>query len=173
MKLKYSFIFVIMTSIFLLCSISYASSSANILYAETDLGGSWRYDYSFYNTSDAGESLNSVWFDFAQIATVEWLAIPSGWDSTFWGFPPIPTDYLDTNSTDTSYDIIAGNSLSGFSFTIDYHAGNIPFTAYFNGDNVISGTTSTSVVPEPASAALFIIGATTLGLRRYFKCKPV
>lgn len=164
-------------TLFLLSSVVFASPSANIVYNETNLGnGSWQYDYIFHNFSTAGESLYSVWFDFAQTSTVTGSPLPTGWDGTVWEGTN-NTDYIDSFSTSSAlpdYDIAAGSSLGGFSFTIDYRAGDIPYTAYFDtesGSSYISGTTI--IVPEPISSSLFIIGGAILGIRRCWKNKKM
>lgn len=144
------------------------SAGTRVLYTETDLGGgTWQYDYTFHNTSDATESLYSVYFYFAQSTTFNWVNIPSGWDSTLNGFTPIDTTLADTYSTGLAYDIGAGNSLGFFSFTVGYKAGDISYDAYLSGDNVVSGMTA--VVPEPVSLTLFVIGAGVLIGRRYLR----
>jgi len=141
-----------------------------MLYTETDLGGgTWQYDYTFYNSSDATESLYSVFFYFAQSTTFNWVNIPSGWDSTLSGFTPINTTLADTYSTGLAYDIGAGNSLGLFSFTVDNQIGDISYDAYLSGDNVVSGTTT--LVPEPISLTLFVMGAGVLAGRRYLRKK--
>ena len=152
-------------------SSAFAVSSANITYNETVLGGgSWQYDYIFYNMSTNNEYLYSVDLLFDQTATVTGLPLPSGWDSTIWEGEN-QTDFIFTFSASSSYDIAAGNSMSGFSFTTDYQAGDIGYNAYF--DDHAGGITNTlgttTMVPEPVSTSLFIIGAATLGFRRFRK----
>jgi hypothetical protein len=147
-----------------------ASPGSNLLYSETELeGGFWQYDYTFYNTSDAGESLYSVYFYFTQDTSFTGTSLPTGWDGIVWDGNAWTTSFADTYSTGTSYDIAAGSSLDGYSFTVDYQAGDISYDAYLSGDNVISG--STMVVPEPISFILFIVGGTVLSGRQYFRNK--
>jgi len=159
---------ILAASLLMLSSMAFASAGASILYQETDLGtGLWQYDYTFNNTSDAGESLYSVYLYFTQQASVTGSPLPTGWDGTVWAGTNT-TDVIDTFSTDPGYDILANSSLNGFSFTIDHQAGNIAYDAYFSGDNVVSGTTA-PIVPEPVSSILFLTGGAVFGGRTYWK----
>jgi hypothetical protein len=140
-------------------SLALGAPNANLLYTETNLGGGfWQYDYIFYNTSTL-ESLYSVYFYFTQDTSFTGTSLPTGWSGIVWDGNTWTTNFADTYSTGTSYDINAGNSLSGYSFTVDYQAGDISYDAFFSGDNVVSGTTA--VTPEPISSTLFIVGGVT------------
>ncbi|MBI4849713.1 MAG: hypothetical protein HY808_14280 [Nitrospirae bacterium] len=152
--------------ILLMASIASAVPGANFVYNETNIGGSWQYDYTFYNTSTEGESLYEVFFYFTQDVTVTGTSIPAGWDGLPWTGTNT-TSYLNAYSTDFPNDIAAGGSLGGFKFTTDIQVGNISYDANLSGDNVISGTTA--VAPEPVSSFLFIAGGITLIFRRYVK----
>ena len=51
--------------ILLMASIALAVPGVIVVYDETDLGGgSWQYDYTFYNTSTEGEALHEMYFYF-------------------------------------------------------------------------------------------------------------
>jgi len=154
---------------------AFAAANSSILYTEKSLGnGLWQYDYIFNNTSTT-ESLYSVYFYFAQETSFTGTAQPSGWNGIVWDGDTWITDFADIYSTGSSFDIPAGNSLSGFSFTVDYQAGNIPYDVFFNGDIVVSGTTAPmpAVVPEPVNSTLFIIGGTLLTGIRYLRRKKI
>ncbi len=127
--------------ILLMASIASAVPEAFIAYNETDLGGSWQYNYTIYNTSTEGEALHEVFFYFTQDATVTGTSLAAGWHGLPWtGTNTI--SYLNTYSTDITYDIISGHALDEFSFTVDHRAGNIFYVAYFSGDKQITGTTT-------------------------------
>ena len=162
---------VMASMLFMASAIALATPNASIVYTETALGGGlWQYDYTFNNTSTT-ESLFSLYFYFDPSATFDWKNIPSGWDSALNGFTPFNTSFADTYSTGFAHDIAAGNSLGGFRFTVDYQAGNISYDAYLSGDNVVSGNTVATVVPEPVSSILFLTGGAALGLRSYVRRK--
>jgi hypothetical protein len=171
MKQRNLLMAIIASSILAISSITFASPGASILYQESDLGnGLWSYDYTFNNISDNNEYLYSVWLDFSRSVTVTGLALPIGWSGTVWNGTNT-TVYLETSSTALSYDIASGNSKSGFGFTINYQAGNNPYTAYFDdhagNTSFTSGTTA--LAPEPLSFILFLSGGVMLTVRNYLK----
>jgi hypothetical protein len=125
-----------------------AAPDANILYVETDLGnGLWKYDYTFYNTSGSGGvTLYSVFFDFNQSTSFTGISLPTGWAGAIWPFTTMTIDTADTYSTHPMFDIGAGNCLSGFSFTVDFQAGDTDYAAFFdvppNKRETVEGITS-------------------------------
>ncbi len=149
-----------------------ATPSANISYRETTLGsGLWQYDYTFFNTSNNNEYLYSVDLLFGQTHTVTGLPLPSGWNSTIWEGEH-ETDFMVSFSTNISFDIAAGSSLSGFSFTVDYQLRDIAYSAdYDDHQGGIFSTSGYTVTPEPLSAVLFFSGSIPLIIRRYLKNK--
>ncbi|MBI5049290.1 MAG: hypothetical protein HZC11_00050 [Nitrospirae bacterium] len=166
------FITVFAVSMFLFAAMAFAVPSADILYYETELesGLLWQYDYTFYNTTAGSEYLYSVWFDFDGDHEFTGLPLPTGWDGIA-GEPTTSFAMVFAMDPMGSDDIAPGNSLSGFSFVIDYQAGNIPYTAYFSdhegGYSSLAGTTA--LAPEPISSILFLTGGAALAVRRYLK----
>ncbi len=169
---KFLLLIINTASLFLVSSLAFTSPGANIVYNETDLGGGlWQYDYSFHNTSSNNEYLYSVDLLFNQWATVNGLPLPTGWDSTVWEGTNY-TNFIVSFSTNTGYDIAAGDLLSGFSFKIDHQAGSIPYNAYFDDhQGGISNTSGYTVTPEPVSSILFFTGGAIFIVRNYLRRK--
>ncbi|RJQ54727.1 MAG: PEP-CTERM sorting domain-containing protein [Nitrospiraceae bacterium] len=156
------------TVILLTASIALAVPGANFVYNETDLGGTWQYDYTFFNTSTEGEFLYEVFLFLPQEMDVTGLSLPTGWDGNPWAGENA-TSFLNAFSTEIPYDIAAGSSLGGFSFITGSQIGNISYEANLSGDNVISGTTV--VVPEPVSVILFVAGGAVLAAGKFVRRK--
>lgn len=163
---------IIAAAVFLFSSMAMAeyAPGASLLYYETDLGGGlWQYDYTVYNTSTADHNLLSIVLWFPQEATITGAPLPTGWESGngyYWEGTNY-TDQLSATSFEPVYDITPGNSLNGFSFTVDYRAGDIAYDTYLTGSGVASGMTA--VAPEPISSILFLTGGAALAGRNYLR----
>ncbi len=127
--------------ILMMASIAWAVPGVIVEYHETDLGGSWQYNYTIYNTSTEGEGLHEVYLYFTHDAALTGISLPAGWDGLPWT-GSYTISYLNSYSTDFAYDLLSGEAQGGFSFDVDYRAGDISYVAYFFGDKQISGTTS-------------------------------
>lgn len=168
---------IVASCVLLIASLSWADAGASILFNETNVGTNlWKYDYIFSNTSSGNWNLYELDLTFGQSTPVTGSALPPAWGEGFGrGWHDVTsTNFRKTFSNSTGDDITPGNSLSGFSFIINYQAGSIPFKAFFRD---LSGTTpaytyvngTTAVAPEPVSSLLFLIGGIPLGLRRILK----
>ena len=169
---------IFIVTIFIMYTAAWAvTPGASLMYNETDVGGGlWQYDYVFHNTSDPGSTLYKILLDFDHTASVTGSSLPTGWFGLPWdGIHS--TSYIGAMSIRPSTDIAADASLGGFSFTVDYRAGDLPFTAEFDngagaGRSVLDGMTSSSpIAPEPVSTVLFLTGGATMALRRFRKKK--
>ncbi len=161
----------VIVGLFMMSSMAFASPSASLLYNETALGGGlWQYDYTFNNTSNAGEYLYKIFLDFGQAYTATGSLLPTGWFGTVWEGTN-STASLDAMTIDTSYDIAANNSLGGFSFNVNQQLGNIAYTAEFDdhAGNLSAFAGTTAVAPEPVSSVLFLIGSAALGGKSFLK----
>lgn len=162
-------------------SVALAVPSAEFRYVETDLqNGSWRYDYTLYNSADpltdAGFNLFDAMITFDANATYTGVSTPTGCDNFAGsGFTQILSQ-LPGIPQDGGTDLAPGGSLTGLSFILDYHAGNLGFDAYFSNPSgpdgfpvLYTGTTSpeATVSPVPEPSTLFLIGAGLAGLWGY------
>lgn len=183
--LKVLFFILIVAAVFSLSNgVVWATTSAQALFTETNLGGGlWEYDYTLYNTSDPGYDLYDFTLYLAPAVTftnIPW-PFPPGWGPPFTGSgdPLIPLSSFIEWSPDFGggAEITPGGSLSGFSFQVSYQAGDLPFDVYFtypSGEPVLySGTTAaSSAVPEPGTLILLGSGLAGVGFfrrKRLFK----
>ncbi len=165
----------VIVALFMLTSMAFATENASILYTEKDLGSSWEYNYTFYNTSDDGESLYKVWLLFDSSMTVTGSPLPTGWTGTKW-VGTDTTNYLNAQSIGNLNSIDAGGFLGGFTFTIDQQVGDISYVAEFKNSagayiDPYQSSTAAAIVPEPISTVLFLIGGTTLAARGWYRRK--
>ena len=173
MKIKSTLTAVIVTmSLLLLSQAATAATNASILYSETEIeNGYWKYDYTFANLSTNSEYLFGVQFYFDNQYDIGNTQSGGSWDilST--------TSFLGTHSSSHANDITAGDSLSGFSFTINNQIGDISYAAFFDDHSgnrsYNTGTTSLNLIetanpavaPEPVSTVLFLTGGATMAFR--------
>jgi hypothetical protein len=125
------------------------------MFQETKVGNGLQYDYTINNTSDSGEYLYMFLLDFGQTVTAQGSALPTAWFGVVWEGTHATT-FLDAMSINPATYISAGDSLDGFSFITDTQVGNVSYHAEFLGVSSIDGTTT--VVPEPLSTVLFLVG---------------
>ncbi|MBI4847071.1 MAG: Ig-like domain-containing protein [Nitrospirae bacterium] len=122
-----------------------ANTKVILLYHETEfVGGLWRYDYIFSNTS-ADTYLYKVFLYFPQMVTTTGSPLPAGWFGTVWN-GTVTNTFSNTMAINQNYYIAPKSSLSGFSFTIDHKIGDISFVAELKtnqgGMIAVSGTTT-------------------------------
>lgn len=166
---------------------AYALPTADLRYTELDAGGGlWQYSYIFYNSTDPvlepGYDLYEVDFFFDSSADFTLLTLSDGWDNIN-GSGFAGTYSLNFGAHPIGTDVAPGNSISGFSFLIDYRARGIDFEAYFTDpldpfapaiyagvSAVAESSQPVSSVPEPNTIVLFGSGILLASIvRRYFK----
>ena len=94
-----------------------ATTGADIYYEESSEGGLWTYNYTFENTSNAGESLYKVFLDFGEPLTATGSDLPNNWVGIWEG--TYTTYFLGAMSVNRGTYIDAKSSLDEFSFTVD------------------------------------------------------
>ena len=136
--------------------------------------GPYTYSLTFDNSPSATSPIGSVWYawipgQFYLPGTPTGASAPAGWTATISG---ASVQYVATSAT---YDIAPGSSLSGFGYqaafspaqltaapnsgrSVAYHAGLFSDSPGFTFD------VQFSVVPEPSSVMLMMVGATGLWL---------
>jgi len=137
-----------------------------VTYTETSLGGGiFRYDYTVSNSLDpvsqAGFNLFDLVFTFPSAPSI--LSLPGGWEAIR---EMNSVEVFSTNSGPPpgGTDIAPGDSLGGFRFLFTTRIGDVPFTASFvnpinpNQPLVLSGTSTSSAVPEPMTVLLLGAG---------------
>jgi hypothetical protein len=161
------------------------AQDARALYTETNLGGgTWRYNYTFYNDlssiSFAGFDLYdvSLTLDGATTAMNEMEA--PNWSSI------ITMDFVEYFSVlsgppPAGSDLPLGASLGGFQFIVNKQLGDVPFVATFTNPSdplnpqIYVGTSSAMIsAPEPMTLSLLATGILGLGLvpqRKYGRLK--
>ncbi len=169
-------ILLVVSSLLIIPSLAFASSSANVLYQETQEGGLWHYEFAVSNTSNNNEYLYGVWLNFDAFYTILEPMLPEGWTGP-WG--KISLASFEETHTNTN-EIAPGNELKGFGFFSNQKIPTILYTAYFtNHSGVVSShsdtsvLTSTPVVPEPLSAILFVVGGVIVGTASYVKRRRI
>ena len=154
-----------------------AVPTAEFRFVENALGdGSFRYDYTLFNTSDpvADAGFNifdvSLFFDPGKMVTV--TGLPVGWnDSDGGGF--VEFFSLNPGPPPDGNDVSPGASLAGFVLKFDFQAGNLPFEVLFTNPEdqdspaLFAGTTSPlgpPPMPGPSSLILIALGLAGSGV---------
>lgn len=161
-------------SLFMVSSIALAVPSTNVLYQEVDIGGgTWRYDYAVYNTSNNGENINELWINF--IPTT--ISLPLLSISDEWALDPIYhySTYYDAEAVSGAHiypvdsALIIPENFISFSYLAYRQQSSIYYAVNFTDSSTLWG--DASLVPEPISSILFLSGSAMLTIRGYLRRK--
>lgn len=131
-------------------------------------GPSYIYNLTFSDASTATSPVGSIWYGWLP-PVYDYLpgvptsvSVPAGWNYS------ISANSIEFSASSSSFDIAAGSSLSGFSYTATFSPATLAGDpeaaysyAYAGGIESDSGAffSVTTVVPEPSTAALFAVSA--------------
>jgi hypothetical protein len=131
--------------------------------------GPYLYDLTFSDAANATSPIGSVWYswipgEFYLPGTPNSASAPVGWTANVFG------DSVQFVASSPSFDITAGNSLSGFSYQAAFTPAQLAAApssgvsdAYSGGLFSDSGNIFTvEAVPEPTTPALLVFGAAVL-----------
>lgn len=158
-----------------------AAEAVQLTAQYTPLGGaSWQLDLTL-NNDDAtlvsaanpsgGISEFTVFFPFAAYANLSNLAAPSTWDPLVIQPDSSPSDgFVDYLVNEAAAPLGVGQSLGGWSIGFTYSGAGAPGAFTYTVVDPITFATlfegQTTVVPEPATPALLLLGLGVLAWRR-------
>jgi hypothetical protein len=142
-------------------------------------GGRWEYNYEVMNidlsVDDQPAAIKefTIWFDsglYANLVVTTTIPLSNAWDEMVWQSEPVLHD-------DGGYDALAeilnsgiatGQSVKGFSIAFDWLGEGTPGSQRYEIINPVTFETIDAGVsiPEPASAAITIIGAVWMAAKR-------
>jgi hypothetical protein len=176
-------ILVALVALFGALSVPASAMPVQVFVSETNVGGgNFRYDYTVLNTGALGPGFNIFDFFIDYLGgDVLNVVVPTGWDSNPTNPVPSGTSFVDSFSLSTSFDILAGNALGVFKYTLDHRVGSVPFSVLFTNPHEpndrlqVYGETSNdppppvAAVPEPATVVLLGVSLAGLLSRRQFQ----
>lgn len=167
-KIKRILLRLVILSSLLMVAATSSAATADISYNGTDLGGGWwQLDYMITNTSVAtNDYIYGFLVTFDSSIDFGSLLLPAGWNGIA-GAPK--TTFAMAYSPALSYDT-APSQTANVSFKVKDYTADVDYTVFLDNHQGTRSTLSgTTVVPEPLSIILFVVGGTTLGLRSWMR----
>jgi hypothetical protein len=148
--------------------------------AEEFGGGRWEYTYEvanfnlLVNSQPAVIKEFTIWFDYglySNLVVTTVAPLSNSWDEMVWQREPVLQD-------DGGYDVLteignlgitAGHSVKAFSVKFDWLGQGSPGSQRYEIINPLTFETieaGVTIIPEPASAAIMILGAVWMAAKR-------
>jgi hypothetical protein len=143
-------------------------------------GGQWEYTYEVANTGllvdnqPAAIKEFTLWFDwglYSNLVVTTAAPLSSAWDQIVWQPEPVLQDDggYDALAELTNPGIVAGQSVKGFSVKFNWLGQGAPGSQRYEIINPLTFETIDSgvtIIPEPASAAIMILGTVWMAAKR-------
>ena len=159
-------------AVLLLAGTSFGIMSAEINTSLQDLGaGRWQFTYDIVNTGADPIKQLTIWFDYSAYSNFEITTIDNvGWSEIIIAPDGFLAQGAGYDLLNTTSPLLAGLQLTNFSVAFDYSTQAQPprnqLFEIIDPDFPDIILFSAQTIPEPASFAVFALGALVLGRRK-------